>query len=260
MNLKKLYLSIIILFIGISSFSQKNVPSKIIYLKDGSYLKGTILETMEDGSLNVELFNGSHLLLESSLISHVKTSSGKRTILTNGFNQKAKGIYYGVHLNFLPAKKARQEWVPEARRYGFGGHVVAGYRFHRLIGVGAGIGFDGYGDYMVPFFAEVNGILLKKRFSPVYNFQIGHGVPVGGEPEANGEFVNLTREGGMMIYPSIGLRMETRRNVAFVFDIGVKLQNLTKTRTYNWGWWVDPNTYIDDVWYRSLTMRFGWSF
>jgi hypothetical protein len=94
----------------------------------------------------------------------------------------------------------------------------------------------------------------------MYACQVGYGIPAGGEPDANGEFVDIKRAGGLMVYPSLGLRFETRRDVAFIFDIGVKLQNMTKTRQNNWEWWVDPNIYIDDIWYRSLALRFGWEF
>lgn len=247
-------------FLSLFVSAQETQSRNIIYLKDGSCLKGTVLNKTEAGDLHLQLFNGSELFLENDLISQVKTETRKQNYLQSGFSQASRGLYYGIHLNFLGAKGARQEWEPEARRYGAGAHIVGGYRFNRFIGVGLGLGFDGYGDYFVPLMLDLRGIALKKRISPVYAFQAGYGFPAGGEPDANGEFVTVEREGGMMIYPSVGVRFETRRNVAFIFDVGAKLQNMTKSRQYNWQWWVDPNIYIDDIWYRSLAFRFGWEF
>ncbi len=260
MTAKKIFLFGLFIFSAIAMMAQEKQSAKVVYLKDGSYIRGTVLQDWDDGSLQLQLFDGSEIFLHNDLISHVKKETGRTNYLQSGFNQSSKGMYYGVHMNFYGANKARMEWNPVARRYGAGAQVVAGYRFNRFIGVGLGVGFDGYGDYFVPVSFEVRGFPLKKRFSPIYACQVGYGIPAGGEPDPNEQYVDIEREGGLMVYPSLGMRFETRRNVAFVFDVGVKLQNLTKTRQYNWEWWVDPNIYIDDIWYRSLALRFGWEF
>jgi hypothetical protein len=260
MIMRKILMLCLFLGLGFNLLAQENIPSKVIYLKDGSYLKGKIIQEWDDGSLQLQLFDGSEIFLQDELISQVRAEAGKKRFLQSGFSQASKGFYYGVHINFLGANRARQEWEPEARRYGAGAHVVAGYRINRFLGVGLGAGFDGYGDYFVPVTFEVRGFALKKRFSPTYACQVGYGIPVGGEPDPNGEFVDIKRDGGLLVYPSIGMRFETRRDVAFIFDVGVKLQNMTKTRQYNWEWWIDPNIYIDDIWYKSLALRFGWEF
>ncbi len=261
MIFRKLSTLFLLLFITITAFSQVSQTQSTIYLKDGSFLKGTILEIMEHGDLKLQLFNGSELILDKTLISHVKKDSRKRTILPSGFNLASKGMYFGLNFNFLPANGAHMEWNPKSRRYGGGTHLSVGYRFNRFIGLGAGIGFDGYGDYFVPVFLEVKGSVLKKKISPTYAFQFGYGIPAGGEPDLYGqESVTVEREGGTMIYPSIGVRFETRRNLAFVMDLGVKIQHLTKSRQYAWDWWIDPNIYIDEITYRSLAFRFGLEF
>lgn len=260
MIMRKIFFLSCLIFLGLNLNAQEQEASHAVYLKDGSYLKGKITQEWDDGSMQLQLFDGSEIFLQTDLISHVRKETGKKNFLRSGYSQASKGIYYGLHLNFLGANRARQEWEPVSRRYGAGAHVIAGYRFNRFLGFGIGAGFDGYGDYFAPVFLEVRGFPLKKRFSPMYACQVGYGIPAGGEPDPNAEFIDLQREGGLMVYPSLGMRFETRRNVAFVFDVGFKLQNTTKTRQYNWDWWVDPNIYIDEIWYKSLALRFGWEF
>ena len=108
----------------------------------------------------------------------------------------------------------------------------------------------------------MRGSLTKKRISPTYNLSIGYGIPAGGEEDLNNfdGFIVIKRKGGLMVYPSIGLRFASRKNTTFSIDFGYKFQHLIKHREYDIDWWWDGNTYIDDIWYKSLAVRLGWEF
>ena len=262
MNNLKLYTTLLFLFSITFIQAQEASQQSTVYFKDGSFLKGDVIATDEVGNIQLKLFTGQEISLSKDLIDFIRKQQKSQLILPSGQSLPTKGIYFAAQFHSLTSFKAKQEWQVIERRYGMGANAVLGYRFNTYFGMGLGAGFDGYGDYFVPIFLDFRGSFLKKRISPTYNLNIGYGIAAGGEEDLNNfdGFVVIKRKGGLMVYPSIGVRFASRKNATFTIDFGYKFQHLIKHREYDIDWWWDGNTYIDDIWYKSLAIRLGLEF
>ncbi len=115
--------------------------------------------------------------------------------------------------------------------------TTVGYKFHKFIGVGAGLGYQQYyARNVFPLYATVRGYLLENMVSPFYYSDVGYGFASNIDEYSNDEL-----DGGLMYGVGVGTKFKGE-----VFDIilmlGYKYQ---KTSRYS------PNKtgviFIDDL-------------
>jgi len=108
--------------------------------------------------------------------------------------------------------------------------TTTGYRFHKLIGVGAGLGYQQYYARSVfPLYATVRGYLRENTVSPFYYGDLGYGFAT-----SNGEYSNDEVDGGLMYRVGFGMKFNGE-----VFDIilmlGYKYQKTSRYSPNNPG-------------------------
>ncbi len=248
-----LILVCILLFGNILLGQGSEAKPDVVFLKNGSIFKGKILDYHPDKELKLELSNsGVIITLESKKVkkiiqgdvAHVYLKRVKRS-----YEFKEKGFY---NATYVMANAGGSAFNATETNYGFGVQTSFGYQFHRLLGVGAGIGMDYYykgsGENFMPVFGEVRGYLFSKKCTPTYSFAIGHGFAFKDEDR------NITEAvGGLMILPAIGLRMGGAKTMNFTLDAGVKIQK-GKFEFTNWDVTEHRMTY------RRFVLRAGFIF
>lgn len=145
------------------------------------------------------------------------------------------------------------EFLPQ-----FGVQSSIGYQWKEVLGIGVGVNIhftssrnyyapsflDGSEDVyisnknlIIPLFVEVRGVLSNKKRSPFYSLQVGHGMGqihlkqdwnpdpmIYGSPRPDRIPVALTLEGAYLVYPSIGVRLNTTTKVDYTMEVGMIIQ------------------------------------
>lgn len=219
------------------------IPPQTILLKDGSFLKGTVLEESTEGQLRIALKSGHEIEIPYLLVEKIRDNLAEEIMFSNGSSIKTKGFYQVVQFGLLPGFSDETE---EQLLWGLTGRYSAGYRFHPLLAVGGGMGLDYYNQFMIPAFVEARGYLFEKAVSPYYSLSGGYSFPL--------QFRQgwIERKGGLMVNPSIGLRIARKKSV---FNIGVGYQ-LQKVTLHSNNWQITT----DRITYRRWALHVGWEF
>ena len=240
-------LLLVLLFCSLADAqTEEALPQNRLFLfKDGSVIKGNLLNDPTADTLKIQLYSGDFISLPKKLLRSIKKDSHQFQLLEDGRKIHLQGIYQqiGCHLLMGYSDEERDDFLT-----GFGMHYAIGYRFDPLIGLGLGTGIDIYDQAMLPLFVDVRGALEKETLSPYYNLHLGIGFPL------NTKSTNLNKAAGLLFYPSIGLLYATKKHHSIHFDVGYKLQKMT--RTFDQGW----QTHLDRISYRRVVLRLGWEF
>jgi hypothetical protein len=262
-----------LLLLATSGFAQ-NEPRTLLYLTDGSFLKGTIEDTLPDAMLQVRLTDGSKIEVSQSLLWQVREISKSDQLLPDGRKMLEKGGYSLVGFQTLSARRI-SNW-DNSLRWGLGVQYSAGYQFSPRLAVGAGIGLDSHEFFFMPVFLEARGSwvnmnALKNRNRPsrwfgksstyrrrvplCYSLQLGYNLPVEEVFSNNADGTKI--KGAWMAYPAIGLLFPSRSGTTFRLDAGYKLQAYRREYSPRW-----DETYrvVDKVLLKSFALRAGWIF
>ncbi|MDX2245321.1 MAG: hypothetical protein SF052_00990 [Bacteroidia bacterium] len=206
----------------------------VIYLKDGSEIRGWILEQIPGEYVKVELVGGSILVYRQSEIEKITSEPTRYSRIIRKYNTKPQGIQYrdrGLY-HFVATGFTTNDNMWGGSQLDVSLNYRAGYRFNQYLGLGLGVGIDEYDSGgIVPVFGEVSGDLLRRKRTPFYLAQAGYGIGVSTTWIAD----NL--EGGLYYHLGAGLKVRTRSRAEWTFTMGYKSQQMTETLVQ----WIDFN-------------------
>lgn len=215
-----------------------------VYQMDGSVLKGAITEWHDD-YITLRLMSGVEIKISTGhirkIVAQTQSPAKKyRGIRERSYGFKEEGIYHVTTTAFSAGPAA-----------GIGLTHAVGYRFSRLLGVGAGIGAEsfeiGEGNQIVPLFVEARGFFMKQNISPYYALRAGYGFALKSSE------TNITEaQGGRMFGAELGYRFGGVRAVNFFAGVGVHFQKATYV--YEWPW---EGTFRDELDYRRTELKIG---
>lgn len=143
----------------------------VVYLKNGSVIKGMIVEQIPNESLKIQTRDGSLIVCEMDDVEKMakELADGKR-FPSAGFN-KPKG-YFGLVEVTVPTVILGSD---------FGFTMVNGYRVVPQFAVGVGVGlkycaFDG--GLFMPLYLHLRSDFLDRSVSPYLALDMGYNVPV----------------------------------------------------------------------------------
>lgn len=264
--MKKLIFAIIIGFLLNPGFprAQPAMLTDTLMLHDGKIMIGKILRYNTRKGAMIQMGSGALTEVLPQLIKSmsiqptgsIKKSSNAAVIA--GFEKtyafRETGMYVALQGGALFGLTPQDN--PDV---GFGLQATAGYMLHRLLGVGAGAGFDNYsvtgetgGRQVLPLYAEVRGYITSGKRAPYYVVQTGYGIAFKNENQGVQE-----ANGGFMMHPAIGLRLGAREDVNFSLDFGYRFQRVIQTREFNpWS----RETQEERIWYKRFSLRIGMLF
>jgi hypothetical protein len=228
----------------------------VVYLQDGSILRGSILEYRPEGSIRLNTKGGELEIAGSDIKKLVQEP--KDPLFYAALRQQKKkkvyafreqGFYFSTLFGLLPGGGEYRSEVGMTLQASFG------HMFSRHFGLGGGIALDGYpnsvgGENMMPLFAEARGYLQKKNRSLYWAVAGGYGFPL----RASTDNQSVRRfEGGYMFHPAIGYRLGADKGLNVTVDFGYKFQkSLTEREFISTG-----EILLRDVLYRRLCLRIG---
>lgn len=213
-------------------------------------IRARVMDTLQNDYLVLDLGQDSSLHIPLSLVE--KVSKGQQGSIYNdkGRSALATGITYEMSLSTLSAKSF-SEFDRNVRVYP-SLQFSANYHLLPYLTLGAGTALEYYDEWMLPVFFQARIYEPRKVTAPYFNFQLGYGIAT--QRLFNREEFDKSR-GGLMWYPSIGLRLANRRHTSFVMDIGYKFQHFHYEYDYPDDWWTTLEK--EHIVYRSLAIRFG---
>lgn len=239
--------------------AEKQIPQgpqfqDVVYMINGSVFRGTVTKYEPGIILEITSWNGTPLVFKGNVVKKVVQERIDVTLREAKLEQRAiykfkeKGIYNTTDLSINFGQDRNGNVVP-----GFSIDNVTGYQFHRLIGVGVGVGYEtfemGAGQTVVPVFGEVRGYLFKRVSTPMFRTHVGYGFAVKNERN------NIVEtKGGLLIHPAIGYRFGAGSAANFTIDFGYKIQKASYTQPVWEGIWTEHHTF------KRYTLRLGMLF
>jgi len=239
----------------------KEELTDVVYLKDGSVLKGLIVNYEQGATLIFKLQNGEEIVIIDTEIARIvqdvrEPKSDSYDELMNGkvkakpkeqvYEFRERGFYNAMMLGSLNTRAGNEF------KMGVSFHNVSGFQFSRWLGIGLGVGIETYGtdddEVIYPVFAEFRGYFNKKIKAPYYTLGAGYGFMATNEKE----FITEAR-GGWMLHPAIGLRFSGKKRNNLTADIGYKFQKAYFRRDFTFNGDIE----IRDVLYQRLIIRVG---
>lgn len=232
--MKKLLLLMIAAIFSISAFSQ--AYTEVLYLKNGSILKGLIIENVPEKSVKLQTKDGSIFVYQYNEIekitkemptkkSFVSESAGYKGFVDLGYSIGVGDGQYAGRIDFTTSH---------------------GYQFNPYLFLGAGAGVNYYcergaSEWSFPVFANPRATLLDGPVSPFIDAKIGYSF---------GENIK-----GFYFSPGIGVHFNSpNTGMKFNFTAGYTMQNVSYTY-YDY-----YDYYSGRVNLSAITLKFGIEF
>jgi len=250
--MKPNYLLFLVLALSICSLSaQQEERIDHVYFYGNNTLIGTIIDTVDQQYIRLKVVGDSTMLIPMSLIEKVETGKVRFLRSAQGRFAQSDGFFLELAGQFLTAESA----VSDQKRLNIGFQFNGGYYALPWLSLGAGIGLDRYEQVVLPVFTQIRMYVPERLTTPYLGFQFGRGIAI--EKVFNREEFDDSR-GGWMWYPSIGLRVASRRGADFHIDMGYKFQQLTEEFNFPDDWW--QSSVREQTTFQSFSLRLGCTF
>lgn len=262
--IQKTLFVLIMMALSSITFAQSNTED-VLYLKNGSIIRGKIVDQMSPDKVRVELMGGSVFVFAKAEIDSMKRENvikrKQKEIQTNyyrkdrGFrNMTELAIIYGV--NFKNNPNGNYDNGPDD--IGLSLQTINGYQVWPYLFVGGGIGIDRFITYQQtfsPFFLRLSSEFLKRKVTPYIYTDAGYSV-MWNQPNQGGEIIQNT--GGAYFGAGGGVRIYTRSLASVILSAGYKM-NMSNTNYSNEGGYY-ADAYSISRTYQRFVMNIGVSF
>jgi hypothetical protein len=259
MHTKKPFALFLVLYFAfiLNSFCQQE-SKDVLYLKNGSVIKGQILEMIPGGTIKIETADGSIFVFKmdevektTKEIAEKKTSpkvSRPEPEPTSGNVFKPKGwfgiVKIGPYGNLL---------TDDELDISIGG--IFGYQMNEFVSVGLGIeannwSGDEYRSTIVPIYVDARLFIPKHRVHPMFHIQLGAITGDRAEKDFSNsfgsyDFIPNPVKGGIFVGFGAGFKMFASKKIAFITNGGLAFHSLKgwrETNVYN----PDTNSYENE--------------
>lgn len=271
------------LLISISAMAQIDDREDVVYLKNGTIYRGTLIEQIFGVSCKIEIAGGSVVVLKEAEIE--KITKEKRE------NNPDKVYVEREYIIREPRRKERPEFKYREKGYFFQGHfeagffnigtrIINGYKFNQYAALAFGFGIMGlgsdvyvntnstYSGLYLPLFAYFTGDILKKKITPFYQFEAGYAFwpKVNTNPffDSGSYDVNTTvQAGGFMGGGGFGCRFYKYTGVHISISANCTVINPTLTTTSTYTDYFGNNYFVttkQSPWLVVPSFKFGIGF
>ncbi len=224
------------IFISGNVFSQTRYD-EVVYLKNGTIIRGTIIEFIPDQSIKIRGKDGNEFFFRLDEIEKIRREPFNIEKITI----KGKQIRQSGFCNTTDVVAGFGEASSNDMLYGV--HNIAGYLFNPFFSMGAGVGIEKYhDDTYVPLFLDVHAYFSNSIVSPYFSVNFGK------------LFGDSKNKGGILILPSFGVKAYFNSKMAVDFNLGYRFQEFEYE--YDWNSFSASYTRSDNL----ITFRTGITF
>jgi hypothetical protein len=241
-----LVIILLVFLFPILSGAQAN-KEDVVYLKNGSIIRGRLLELKKDTLVKIECSDRNTYVYPYNEVLKMTIEDYKH----EAFIPRTRG-FYNVTLLGLMLNESDQG---NALKISL--NMSNGYRFNRFLNFGAYTGLNFFDNFtMLPLGIDFRGDILKTRVTPYYNCQVGKAWCINADPYQLGYYPDMKTRffPGLNIRPALGVKMNNKRS-AFLMELGFEYQELYDTyQEYN-------NRTVDEFRiFRRISFKFGLEF
>ncbi len=204
--MKKLFTTLLILMVFAASAIAQSNYEEVVYLKNGSVIRGIIVEFVPGVSLKIK--SGTNVFfykieeIEKITREIPEKGSGANGAGDYGFKSKGFGASYEMGFIAFPGDFTAFSMV-----------LVNGYRFSPHFFMGLGIGAElASGFVSVPAYLDFRAYFLKSRLTPYFDLGLGYNMW-----SAGGGVLH-----GFMASPAFGVRVALTQKVGMGLNLGYK--------------------------------------
>jgi hypothetical protein len=247
---KVILLYLLFFVVGFSLMAQEQMED-VVYLKNGSIIRGEILKLDTEVSVKIQLYGGSIFVYPMDEVEKITKEPSymvkkrKQTII------KKKG-YFNTTETGINLGSGRNSYYYSGSS-GFSFHNINGIYFNHWFAAGIGVGIDIFGgDYPIsPVYLRLQGNFLESAITPFYFVDGGYGIPW---QKSRNE--NTTISGGFSGNLGFGIKFHTASALSWHFSVGYKYQRKKEYVYYPW----NGDSQTTKTTYQRLSLRIGMSF
>ena len=231
--MKKIILFLILAIAGIGVAAAQNYQ-EVVYLKNGSVIRGVIIEQIPNQSVKIQTSDGNIFVYELSQVEKITKEQVMAPVqqrYTNTYVPRERVVReprasLGPQDAFLPTPCYKGffdfGYTVGVGDYGEGRVTMStthGAQIIPYLYIGAGMGFNYFyesGCWNLPIYADFRSNFLKGRITPFVDFRLGYSV---GDAS------------GLYISPSVGCNFGFGRKSGFSVSLGYEFQ---KAEFYNY--------------------------
>lgn len=212
------------------------------------------------------------ILLTALFVTVADVLWGQGTPINRFLGEKKKllGVYNTSSVNIMPRMQANNAYpypyydvaypVAYQNRMAYSFRNTTGYRFFDALNLGAGFGVDNFESVALnlPFYGEISGNILRRRFTPVYFVQAGYGVGINLTKKDSPDRIQRA-EGGLMAAAGIGFGVRLDKLTLLRLNFGYRLQQASYRQDIT-PYYGQPYTEIRRMMYQRIEVGLGFTF
>jgi hypothetical protein len=257
--MKKFIVYILALLFSICAYTQTIQYEDVIYLKNGSVVRGMIIEQIPNKTLKIKTADRNIFVFEFDKIEKITKEEIPQEVTEDQVQEIAPVSDYVAKENGFEATvdmffAIDLQWGEPV----IGLHAIAGYRIMPQLFIGGGTGVELYSEgNLMPLFINIRTDFVESRVSPFFATNMGYAL--GWVNNADG-----SDWGGVFIEPSFGFRFNINQRFGINISSSIKFQRAYyNDHYYNYSY-PDNETYYYDhrnpTTYRLFSFKVGFSF
>jgi len=219
--MRKIFTLVVLVFITSLAIAQSNYQD-VVYLKNGSIIRGIIIEQVPNQSIKIETADKSIWVFQIDEVEKFTKEpvQGRRSVSpSQEFAPREQGFFtiaelgYDAGVGFISLNRIRM-------------NIIHSYQFTPTFSAGLGTGGRFYTDsdiLILPVFTDVRAILMQGPVSPYLAMGLGYSFDTSNRFEGVGIIFN----------PSAGVALRVSEKNTFNFGIGFDLQQIRSRYLYN---------------------------
>lgn len=233
---------IIAMLLGMATFCAAQSHVDVVYLKDGSVIRGLVVEQIPDKSIKIETYDGSLFVYNMDQVEKITKELNRR--------QRRQHLPRNVkvYTDYNQSLRGYKGFIDGGYNFGDDGNIEFstshGYQFNNHIFVGGGLALRYYSDYevtSVPFFANFRANFINNSITPFVDVKTGYAV---GDIEG--------------FYASIGLGMRIKLQNRMALNLTVTYSGQEDGYFYHDYW--DDYHYESDYSVEGFGLKIGLEF
>ncbi len=224
MRLKSLF---VVGMLFVATIAQAQSSQEVVYLKNGSVIRGVIIEQVPNESLKIQTADGSIFAYQMDEVEKITKEQSANTRTHHGFTLNHKGRQQGYR-GFVDVSGIIGVGDYSDSRIGIS--TSHGYQFNPYLFLGGGIATNyhfGPEKFFLPIYVHLRSEFLNHSYSPFADLRIGYSF-----------FINpIQARGGFYTEALIGYRFAVGEKIGISVGVGYSLQMRTdfyRNKEFSW--------------------------
>jgi len=222
--MKNLVIITFLFSLSLNLFSQGR--NDALYLKNGSIIRGKIIQNETDKKVSIESNDGNLWVFQQNEIDSFKFKVVENVNVSRFYSNR---LHYNLSGAYLGMNERDEFKNTISLQFG------ARYNVFRFLNVGLATGIEFFDTQAIPVLVEIEMPFYQRERTLFVLFQGGYAWAIGKVPPEDYYYQDLDYAGGWKYAAEGGLRFVSK-NFATQLSLGYHYQELTSTYKEYWGW------------------------